>query len=440
MIRLPRSLFGRHALLLVVLLLLGQAVSVVVLQRLRYQPRVEHTATLVARQIEAVQGGLAALPPAQRAGFVERFNRAVQAPVQEDESRRATTLAPLDREFIRALSERLAKKGVQVERRAERADLLHFGLNVEGQMHWVVLSDVVPGRAFSGALVVMLVGSTLLGVAAALWLQRWLNRPLERVVQAAQVLAEEATPEPLPEDGPLEIATVSRSFNRLVESLAQAERERALMLAGVSHDLRTPLTKVRLGVEILRGHTREAELLGSMARSIEEMDDIVGQFLELARPQAGTMASSHSLDELAQALAEAFADHGRTVVLSLGRVPVRPMQPQAMQRVMRNLLENAWKYGRPPVELRTFHEAGADGFEVRDHGPGVPPEELPRLRQPFFRGASARGHVAGAGLGLAIAERIVRQHGGQLELQNLPGGGLSVRALFQRTGLGEPQR
>lgn len=417
--------------LLVWLLLIGQAVSVVVLQRLRYQPRVEHMASLVARQIDAVRSGLLSLPPQARAGFVERFNLAIQTPVQGSDARDAkATLAPLDREFIRALSERLVEKGVQVERRGGRADLLHVGVNVDGRVHWMVLSDVVPGRAFSGALVVMLVGSTLLGLAAALWLQRWLNRPLERVVQAAQALASDLTPEPLPEDGPLEVATVSRSFNRLVDSLDQAQRERTLMLAGVSHDLRTPLTKLRLGVEILRGHTLEAALLGSMARNIEEMDDIVGQFLEFARPEAGSVLSLHSFDDLAQSLAVAFVDHGRELNLVLGQVPAWPMQPQAMQRVMRNLLENAWRYGRPPVELHTFHGEYGVGFEVRDHGPGVPEGELVRLRQPFFRGVSARGHVAGAGLGLAIADRIVLQHGGRLELQNLPGGGLCVRALF----------
>lgn len=422
---LPRSLFGRHALLIVGLLLLGQAVSVVLLHRLVYLPRVAHGAQLVARQIGAVQLGLQGLPAADRAAFVDRFNRGVQrALTASTAAGTVDRLALLDREFIRTLSTQLAAQGIEAVWHHQHADSLSLRLTLDGVEHWIVLTSVVPGRAFSGALIAMLIGSMVIALAAALWLQRWLNRPLARVVRAAQALAAEARPEPLPEDGPLEVATVSRSFNKLVGSLSAAERERTLMLAGISHDLRTPLTKLSLGVEILRGSTAEADLLGSMARSVEEMDGIVGQFLDFARADVLVHAAPHSLDELARQVAEAFADHQRPLVLRLGQVPAVPMQPQAIRRVMNNLLENAWRHGRPPVELLTAVRGDSVCFEVRDHGPGVPADEMDRLRQPFARGHAARSGVAGAGLGLAIAERILRQHGGRLDLLGAPGGGL----------------
>jgi two-component system osmolarity sensor histidine kinase EnvZ len=428
---LPDSLFARHALFIVLLLLLGQALGVVLLHRLVYLPRVEHLAGVVARQVQALRQGLETLPLEQRAPFVERLNQgalaALPATYGVDEVDR---LAMLDRGFIRELTSRVTDLGVDTVWRQGNTDHLSLRLRIEGVDYWVVLPDVVPGRAFSGALIAMLLGSTLLAFGAALWLQRWLNHPLERLVQATRTLAAEAQPEPLPEDGPREIATLSRSFNRLVSSLQEADRERTLMLAGVSHDLRTPLTVMRLGVEILRSSPVEPALLGSMARRIDEMDGIVGQFLDFARPDTLEMASAHSLDELARQLADAFEVHQRPLSLQLGGTPPLKMHAQAMRRVMSNLVENAWKYGRPPVVLATGR--GVDGvwFEVRDHGDGVPEVEMAALRRPFVRGQASRSGAAGAGLGLAIADRIVRQHGGMLEMQNAQDGGLRVRALF----------
>lgn len=433
------SLFARHALFIVLLLLLGQALGVVLLHRLVYLPRVEHLAGVVARQVGALRQGLETLPLERRAPFVERFNQGALAALPADYGvDEVDRLAMLDRGFIRELTSRVSDLGVDTLWRQGNTDHLSLRLRVEGADYWIVLPDVVPGRAFSGALIAMLLGSTLMAFGAALWLQRWLNRPLERLVQATRTLAAEAQPEPLPEDGPREIATVSRSFNRLVSSLEEADRERTLMLAGVSHDLRTPLTVMRLGVEILRGSQVEPALLGSMARRIDEMDGIVGQFLDFARPDALEMATVHSLDELARQLAEAFEVHQRPLSLQLGEVPSLKMHAQSMRRVMSNLIENAWKYGRPPVVLRTAQLDGRVCFEVRDHGDGVPAEELESLRRPFVRGQASRSGVAGAGLGLAIADRIVRQHGGWLELHNAPGGGLLVRACFaQGHGGGE---
>lgn len=434
---LPGSLFGRHALFIVLLLLLGQSLGVVLLHRLVYLPRVEHLAGLVARQVGAVRQGLEALPQAERAGFVQQFNLGARVSVPEaytvDDVDR---MAMLDRGFIRALSARLRDLGVDTVWKHPDTDLLSIRLRVDSADFWIVLPDVVPGRAFSGALIAMLLGSTMMAFAAALWLQQWLNRPLERLVHATRALAAEAQPEPLPEDGPQEIATLSRSFNRLVSSLDEVDRERTLMLAGVSHDLRTPLTVMRLGVEILRNSQVEPALLSSMARRIDEMDGIVGQFLDFARPDTLDMASAHSLDELARPLAEAFQVHQRPLTLELGGGPPLNMNAQSIRRVMSNLIENAWKYGRPPVVLRTGYTDTAAWFEVLDHGDGVPEEDMAVLRRPFVRGQASRSGVAGAGLGLAIADRIVRQHAGVLDLFTAPPAGLLVRATFPLTGVG----
>ena len=276
----------------------------------------------------------------------------------------------------------------------------------------------------------------LLALLGAWWLQRHIHRPLAQVVAAARQLAQGQTPAPLPEDGPEEIATVGRSFNHMAHSLAAAEQERALMLAGVSHDLRTPLTKLRLGVEIA-GAQVDAPLAASMARSIDEMDGIVGQFLQFARvgSNAGEAEAptTASLNDLAQAVAEAQADHGRTVRLALGTLPDVPVRPQALRRALDNLVENAWRHGTPPVLLRTGADADGVWLEVQDQGPGIAPAELDRIRQPFARGdGAARSGAPGAGLGLAIVERVARSHGGRLELHSAAGAGLRARLVLPR--------
>ena len=199
------------------------------------------------------------------------------------------------------------------------------------ESYWLNLPSVFPTREFTGAWLAATLASMLLALLGAWWLQRHINRPLVQVVGAAQQLAQGQSPATLPDDGPEEIATVARSFNQMAQSLATADHERALMLAGVSHDLRTPLTKLRLGVEIA-GAQVDAPLAASMARSIDEMDGIVGQFLQFARSGEAEAPTTASLNDLAQAVAEAQADHGRALVLELGALPDVPVRPQALPR------------------------------------------------------------------------------------------------------------
>ncbi|SEJ80385.1 MULTISPECIES: ATP-binding protein [unclassified Variovorax] len=437
---LPRSLFGRNALLIVTLIALGQIGGGLLLREMIIKPRLDQIADSVARNVAAIRAGLVALPPAQRPAFVEGFNRQALAGRAEraDRAGRAdkareqqavsprVLLTPLERGFVRSVSARVASQGVEAVWRRETDGGLALRLTLDGSDHWVVMPGVLPAREFTGAMVAVSIGSALLALAGALWFQRRLNRPLVRVVEAARTLARGQEPAPLPEDGPTEVATVSRSFNQLVGSLRQTERERALMLAGISHDLRTPLTKLRLGVEIVRDRM-EPELVSSMTRSVEEMDAIVGQFLDFARGDADERLAPASLDDLARSLAEASADHGRPVSLQLGGVPLLPLRPQAMQRAIGNLVENAWRHGRAPVTLSTRVSGEEAIVEVADHGDGIDPAEAEALKQAFRRGHADRSGAAGAGLGLAIVQRVAQAHGGRLELDTPPGQGLHAR-------------
>lgn len=448
----PRSLLGRNLLLMAGLIVLGQVVAAGLVRQMVFQPRVAQVADGVARNVAALRAGLQALPPAQRLAFVEAFNRqaALAAPpVAPESAARRALLSPLERQFVQAVSRRLGAglgaaeapaESPQPLWRRDSSGVLALRLVHEGTAYWINLPSVFPTREFTGAWLVATLASMLLALLGAWWLQRHIHRPLARVVVAARQLARGQAPAVLPESGPEEIATVGRSFNQMAQSLAAADHERALMLAGVSHDLRTPLTKLRLAVEIA-GARVDAPLAASMARSIDEMDAIVGQFLDFARVGADAGAAAApapaSLNDLARAVAQAQADHGRTLVLELGAPPDLPVRPQALRRALDNLVENAWRHGAAPVVLRTGGGAQQAWIEVADHGSGMDAEALDHMRQPFARGGgAARAGAPGAGLGLAIAERVACGHGGALELHSAPGQGLRARLVLPLTGPG----
>jgi two-component system osmolarity sensor histidine kinase EnvZ len=260
-------------------------------------------------------------------------------------------------------------------------------------------------------------------------IQRRINRPLNALVQASASLGRGERPAPLPVDlrrTPREIASVSQAFNDMVASLAQGERERSLMLAGLSHDLRTPLAKMRLATEMLDGRA-EAELLATLNRNIDAMDGLLSRVLDFMHSSEGDREPLAEADLNAlvhEALALCPPDGVR---LQLGAVRPRPLRHQGVLRLVLNLVVNAQRHGAPPIEVATGESSDGLWLEVRDRGPGIDPAQAHLLKQPFARGDAARGGPSGAGLGLAIVDRVVQAHGAQFELLPRVGGGLVVR-------------
>ena len=216
----------------------------------------------------------------------------------------------------------------------------------------------------------------------------------------------------LPEHGPSEIVTLNRGVNRMAANLRQLEQDRALLLAGVSHDLRTPLARLRLGVEM---QARDEATRSGMVDDIEEMDRIIGQFLEFARTDEDTARDSANPDAIVGTCVERYARTDKDVCFVPGDLPMVALRPTAFSRLVTNLIDNALAYGAPPVEVSTRRESGVIVLDVADRGPGIAAEDVARLKQPFTRASAARTNasgVAGAGLGLAIVDRIARLHGG----------------------------
>jgi two-component system osmolarity sensor histidine kinase EnvZ len=428
----PRSLVGRNALLIVALMVLAQLISSVLVRVLIVNPRLEQIADAVARNVAATRAGLTALTPADRAAFLDAFG-----PRRGDSAGPATAaaaprLSSLERRFVRSVSDRLAADGTEVAWRRDADRSLALRLVIGEQTYWLTLHGVIAAREFTGAWIAASVTAALLALMGALAIQRRIERPLRALVDAAETLGRGARPEPLAEDGPLEIATVGRSFNQLVQRLDATERERALMLAGVSHDLRTPLTKLRLGVEILAAET-EPELAANLTRSIEELDWIVGQFLDFARvDDSAVPMESVGLDAVAHEIAASFADHGQPLELALAPVPTLEMRAPLIRRAVANLVENAFRHGRAPVRIATGGDERWVWIEVVDAGEGIAAGEVEAMKQPFRRAGTSRSGPPGSGLGLSIVERIARSHGGELDLLAAEPQGLRARLRLPR--------
>ncbi len=268
----------------------------------------------------------------------------------------------------------------------------------------------------------------LLSLVGAWLIASRISRPLAALTRAARQVGRGERPDPAPSDGPREIATLAVAFNQMSADLERLERDRATVLAGISHDLRTPLARLRLGLEMM-GDT--AGMRAGLASDIEEMDKIIGQFLVFAKGESEALGEV-DLDALAAELALRYARLGKPVSHTPGAVPAGhlPLAPMALRRAIANLVDNALRHAGTPVEILSHRAAGYAIIEVADRGPGIPDSEAERMKQPFTRLEAARSDAGGSGLGLAIVERVARLHGGQLRLLAREGGGLCATLAF----------
>jgi two-component system osmolarity sensor histidine kinase EnvZ len=424
----PRTLFGRNLLLLVALIIASQIVSAIIVRQLVVKPRIDQLAAFSASNLEAVRAALESLPPADRQRFVDSMNRVSGLHIErarEPVSGFAQPAMPAQRLFLRRLGDLLPDDRTDVEWKTEPENTLWVRLYVGDDSYWVTAAagplDLGLPRAWAWVTLV----STLLAALGAYLIQRRVDRPIRALVAAAGQIGAGKPPDLLAESGPREIVELAHGFNRMSERLQAADAERAIMLAGVSHDLRSPLSKLRLGLEIAAERI-EPDIRGGMERNIEAMDAIIGQFLDFARPE--TEETPESTD-LAALLAQTVREQAGDMVCEFRLAPLPPLRlrRRAMTRLIANLVENARRYGAPPLSVRSGGDGTIAWFVIADHGPGIAEAERERIRKPFARGDAARSGGSGAGLGLAIADRIVAMHGGRMTLATPPGGGLEVR-------------
>ena len=339
-------------------------------------------------------------------------------------------LGQLETRFTEAL-------GPGIEMRVQpRSQTLWVRLPAAASVYWIGFPlPPRPGEAGEPSRALLISGSLAIAlIIAAFVFARYLASPLRQLESAVARVGRGETPQPLPESGPSEIAAVNRGFNTMLWNLRQIEHDRAVLLAGVSHDLRTPLARLRLGLELAHA---DATTRQGMIADIEEMDRVIGQFLEFARGEQSAALETRDLNALARGVAERYANNGREVRFAPGALAPFPMRPTAITRLLGNLVDNALAYGAPPVEIRTSSDATNAILEVADRGPGIAAADVDRLKQPFTRATDSRARddgAPGAGLGLAIVDRIARLHGGRFDLVPRDGGGTIARVTLPRAG------
>ncbi|AEA61038.1 MULTISPECIES: ATP-binding protein [Burkholderia] len=297
-----------------------------------------------------------------------------------------------------------------------------ISFKIDDDDYWVALDrdqlDTVTGLQWAGwglfALALSLLGSA--------FITSLVNQPFSRLALAARKVGAGQMPEPLPERGMGVAAETNRSFNQMVRDLEQLDADRALMLAGISHDLRTPLARLRLETEMSPSDQATKD---AMVDDIEQMDRIIAAFIDYARPMQPRSLEPVDLSLVAHDVAARLAnEEGVQIRTVLAPAAVIEADETDMRRVIGNLVENARKYGlsrgdgiaRITVETRASH--ARIEVIVRDEGPGIPDDQLPLVMRPFYRVDAARSKADGTGLGMAIVLRIVGRYRGTLKLRN----------------------
>lgn len=303
---------------------------------------------------------------------------------------------------------------------------------VEGKLvHFGFTRDRI-GTNPSTAFAVVAGGSLILGLVAALLVARRLTRPLNRLAQATARVGRGSDFEPLPEDGPAELARLSREFNRMTATVRDLLENRTIMLAGVSHDLRSPITRLRMALELC--HTRpEPKLLARMESDLERMDALIQSFIEFSRGISAEPLETVNVPAMLESLADEARIHGATVTVSIAGPCTQDLAPLALHRVLANLVDNAVRYaGNEPIEVVLVQCNHPVIIEVRDQGPGVPPEKREDVFHPFVRLDTARSHGGGSGLGLAMVRQIAQAQGWTvaLDANKAKGQGLVARVTF----------
>jgi two-component system osmolarity sensor histidine kinase EnvZ len=436
------GLFWRTFFLLSVLTALSMASWIGMISVFQRGSQAEQTAELLVSVVTITKAALTHSAPDLR--------RELLIELVSNEGIRILTLEPTDKiepppklpqmtEIAARVREKLGQD-TRFSRKVNDMPGFWVSFDIDGDKYWLMLER----ERIAGLTGVQWLGwATVVGVMSLLGaalISSLVNLPLARLTAAARSIAQGKRPSPLPERGSQEIIEANRSFNQMVEDLQQLEKDRAIILAGISHDLRTPLARMQLELEMANLST---EARDGMQSDIAQMDAIIGQFLDFARPtESATFVPvnlSELLDDCASAAGRLSDVRVKTEIDAGIHVPGNATD---LRRVINNIIENARRYGKTPgsnpagqdvteidivCHVRPSGQGRRAVVEIGDHGVGVPDDQIQQLLRPFTRLDSARGQANGAGLGLAIVERVITRHNAELTVRNREGGGLVLQ-------------
>jgi two-component system osmolarity sensor histidine kinase EnvZ len=426
----PRTLLWRTFALISLLIVLALGAWLQIFLTSQREPRARQTAQMVVSVVNLTQAALlSAAPDRRRDLLIDLSDREGIRVYPADPGDKIT---PLDttRASARFFADEIRRQlGPRTRLAVARDGLPGYwvSFHIADDEYWLMIPRDRVDRPQAlqwlgwGAL------ALALALAGAYLIVFRIKRPLRALTHAAAETGRGRSPAPLAESGPEEIRTLSHAFNQMSRDLARLESDRALILAGVSHDLRTPLARLRLSIEMSGA---DASLRQGMNTDIEEMDRIIGQFLDFARTEGGEPVERLDPGALVRDCVRLYRERGQDVGEEIEPTPPVNARALALRRMIVNLIDNALRYGKRDVLVATGTEGPDAVIEVRDRGPGIPVTEIERLKQPFTRLETARSDAGGSGLGLAIVDRVARMHGGSLVLSPREGGGLVARVVL----------
>jgi signal transduction histidine kinase len=430
----PRSLAARTAVVVLVGLIVVQGAGLVIhaLDRIDIQRLAQ--AREIAVRVMSTYRTIMMTAPAQRETVLSELRRAPGMSAELAQNPPTADLPdalPFERRLLRVNLNIVPLLGVPRWRELRILGGANRHLVIIG-MHltdgdWLNVSvPIEPPRpwhspTFLAAFVLM----TAVAAGLTLWAVRRLTAPVRTLAAAAEALGRDVNAPPLPEDGPLEVATAAAAFNTMAARIRRFVEDRTELLTAIGHDLRTPITRLKLRAEFVE----DDEQRGKMLADLEELEAMVSATLAFGRDARTTEpVTSLDLAELVRTVLDEAGDARPEAADHLAyegpaHLTVRA-RPLAMKRALTNLVSNAVIYG---ASARVRLASVADGMlliEVEDEGPGIPPGELDRVFEPFHRGEPSRNReTGGVGLGLPIARNIFRAHGGDVTLSNRPTGG-----------------
>ncbi len=423
----PKTLLVRSVFMIAALMIVAHFSWIQIFRYSNRGPRIEQITKHIISTVNLTRTALINAKPNKRFDFLTSIAQQENVQVYLSEPNEQVDAFPSD-EFYDLIETELRialGEDTQISLARNNVEGLWVSFSIDHDRYWIMLPiDEIKNdqtqRWIGWGLLVLFIS-----VIGAFAIAFRINRPLRELTQAVAQMAKGDMPAPVKEVGSEEIRTLARAFNQMARGRKQIEDERSLLLAGVSHDLRSPLARIRLGVEMLVDKN-DALLKEGIIQDIDEIDTTISQFLDYARDLSSEPLSEHtSLNAMIRKTAERYQTIGMKMKLELSDLPPMPLRVLSIQRLINNLIDNAFRHGGGQVEIFTYPHEDSVRLEVCDRGVGIPKDQTERMLEPFTRMDQARG-TSGTGLGLAIVQRIVKQHNGTIELLTRQGGGMRV--------------
>lgn len=426
----PRSAFGQTVFLIGFLLLINQLVSYFSVAFYVIKPSTQQISHLISRQVNLLLP-VTTLTADEQVLISKHVQQITGSQLFSEEQAMLHGLgnASYYSYFSQQMSQELQ---IDAEVRISQTDNFVFWVrSAAAPDYWVRVPLAGLEETSFPLLTFYLLMIGVLSVIGGWLLARHLNRPLQSLQLAAIQVGRGEFPAPLSEEaGATEIIAVTKAFNYMASGIRQLEQDRALLMAGVSHDLRTPLTRIRLASEMMA--EQDNWIREGIVNDIEDMNAIIDQFIDYLRHHKQEELQRINLNDLIEETVQAEQVQQRKLVTRLeADLPKIWLRRIAMKRVLNNLLENALRYSEGDIEISSGYERSQKRvyLEIRDHGPGIPEHKMQAMFSPFVQGDEARGS-GGSGLGLAIIKKIIDMHQGEIRLHNHARGGLVVTVLL----------